>query len=384
MGQDMTAVRSPHRTRLPDTVGSDHQTPISLQGIANHAKPDTQHRCRDRSGGLDAALGLACWRDLNQQAASGADGRTAPAYEANLQATITALVHRLNTHRYRATRVRRGYLPKDNGSERPLGMPALEDQVGQLAWTKRLMAIDEQDLLDGSDGYRPGRGALDAVRDRTFDLQYGPYGSLVEADVKGFFDQRDHTRRWTMLRERIDDRACLRLLRTWLKAGVLETDGRVGHPETGAPPGGCLAPVLAHVDGHDALDVWCAGEVKTHCRGEARRCREADDWVWAFRYQDEAERFDRVVPRRLTPVTLQVAPENTPLLRCRRVHPSLRRRCTLLGCACSWRPERQGGPGVKRRTARKKLQAACRRITEWITPHRHLPGRACYRQLNSR
>ena len=118
------------------------------------------------------------------------------------------------------------------------------------------MAIYEQDFLDCSYGYRPGRGALDAVRDLTFDLQYGTYGYLVEADVKGFFDQLDHTRLLTMLRERIDDRAFLRLIRKWLKAGILETDGHVVHPETGSPQGGSISPVLANVYLHYALDVW--------------------------------------------------------------------------------------------------------------------------------
>jgi RNA-directed DNA polymerase len=384
MGKDMTEVRSPHRTLLPDTVGSDHQKPTSLQGIANKAKTDKQHRFRDLYGCLDADLLLACWRDLNKQAASGVDGLTAQAYEANLQANITALVQRLKTHRYRAKLVRRCYIPKENGFERPLGIPALEDKLVQLACAKLLMAIYEQDFLDCSYGYRPGRGALDAVRDLTFDLQYGSYGYLVEADVKGFFDQLDHTRLLTMLRERIDDRAFLRLIRKWLKAGVLETDGRVVHPETGSPQGGCISPVLANVYLHYALDVWFAEEVKTHCRGEALLCRYADDWVCAFRYQDDAERFYRVLPRRLTQVNLQVAPDKTHLLRFSRFHPSMRRRFTFLGFEFYWMPDRQGVPRVKRRTARKKLQAACRRITEWIKQHRHLPGRAFYRQLNIR
>jgi retron-type reverse transcriptase len=117
----------------------------------------------------------------------------------------------------------------------------------QLACAKLLMAIYEQDFLTCSYGYRPGRGALEAVRDLTCDLQYGTYGYLVEADGKGFFDQLDHTRLLTMLRERSDDRAFLRLIRKWLKAGILETDGHVVHPETGSPQGGSISPVLANV-----------------------------------------------------------------------------------------------------------------------------------------
>jgi RNA-directed DNA polymerase len=130
-----------------------------------------------------------------------------------------------------------------------LGIPALEAKLVQLACAKLLTAIYEQDFLDCSYGYRPGRGALDAVRDLTFDLQYGVYGYVVEVDVKGFFDHLDHTWLVDMLRVRIDDRAFLTLIQRWLKAGVLEPDGQVVHPETGTPQGGTVSPVLANAYG---------------------------------------------------------------------------------------------------------------------------------------
>lgn len=187
------------------------------------------------------------------------------------------MAQRLQGNRYRAKLVRRCYRPKENGSERPVGSPALEDTLVQLACAQLVTAIYEQDVRDCSYGYRPGRGAVDAVRDRTFDLQYGTSGYVVEADVTGFFDQLDHTRLLTMWRERIEDRAFLRLIRKWLQAGTLETDGLVVHPETGSPQGGCLAPVLANGYLHYALDRWFAKGVKPSCRGEARLGRYADD-----------------------------------------------------------------------------------------------------------
>jgi hypothetical protein len=306
---------------MPDTVGSEHHKPTSLRGIANKARVDKHHRFRDLYRCLDAELLLACWRDLNKDAASGVDKVTAEAYAEHLDANIEALAQRLKAKRYRAKLVRRCYIPKGNGQERPLGIPALEDKLVQLACAKLLTAIYEQDFLDCSYGYRPGRGALDAVRDLTFDLQYGRYGYVVEVDVKGFFDHLDHT---------------------WLKV------------------------------------------VKAHCRGEALLCRFADDWVCAFRYQEDAERFYRVLPKRLEKFNLQVAPEKTRLLRFSRFHPGMKRCFTFLGFEFYWMPDRQGVPRVKRRTARKKLQAACQRIKEWIKQHRHLPGQEFSQRLNAR
>ena len=135
-GKDVTEVRSPHRQLLPDTVGPEDQKPTSLRGIANKAKADKRHRFRDLYRCLDAELLLDCWQDLNKEAASGVDHVTAGAYAANLQGHIEALGQRLKTKRYRATLVRRCYIPKANGTERPLGIPALEDKLVQLACAK--------------------------------------------------------------------------------------------------------------------------------------------------------------------------------------------------------------------------------------------------------
>jgi RNA-directed DNA polymerase len=207
---------------------------------------------------------------------------------------------------------------------------------------------------------------------------------VVEVDVKGFVDHLDHTWLLDMLRGRIDDRAFLNLIRTWRKAGILETDGQVIHPETGTPQGGTVSPVLAKVYVHYALDLWFDTVVKAHCRGEALLGRDADDWVCACRYQDDAEGFYRVLPKRLAKFNRQVAPEKTHLLRFSRFHPSFWRRLTFLGFEFTWTLERQGVPRGTRRTARKKLQAACRRITAWIKQPRHLPGREVFQRRNAR
>ena len=160
-------------------------------------------------------------------------------------------------------------------------IPAVEDKLLQLAVLRILEAIFEQDFLRCSYGYRRRVGALDAVDWLTIKLQFGRYHYVVEADIKGFFDHNDHNWMLRMLAERIDDRALLRLIRKWLKAGVLEADGKVVHPATGTPQGGIVSPILANVYLHYALDLWFQRVLKPRCRGEACLIRYADDFVCA-------------------------------------------------------------------------------------------------------
>jgi group II intron reverse transcriptase/maturase len=207
---------------------------------------------------------------------------------------------------------------------------------------------------------------------------------VVEADIQGFFDPRDHDWLLKRLRWRIDDRAFLGLIRTWLKAGILETDGRVIHPVTGTPQGGVVSTVLANVYVHDALDLWCEQVVTPRCQGEALISRDADDLICAFRFRSDAEWFYQVLPKRLGKFKLEVSPEKTRILRFSRFHPGRTRRFTFLGFEFFWTEDRQGVPRVKRRTARKKLQSACKRIKEWIQANRHLPGNAFFKGLNAR
>jgi len=384
MGKDLTEVRSPQRKLMPNRVGSEQHKPTSLRGIAGKAKTNRKHCFRDLYRCLDVDFLLSCWCDLNKNAASGVDGLTASAYGENLTANVTALVERLKAKHYRTKLVRRSYVPKGNGKERPLGIPALEDKLVQLACAKLLTAIYEADFLDSSYGYRSGRGAHGAVRELTFNLQYGVYGYVVEADIKGFFDHMNHDWILEMLKQRIDDQAFLNLIHKWLKAGILEKDGVVIHPKTGTPQGGIISPVLANVYLHYALDLWFAKVVKPRLQGEALIYRYADDWVCAFRYLEDARQFYRVLPKRLLKFNLEVAPEKTHILRFSRFHPGMERRFSFLGFEFYWHKDRKGTPRVMRRTARKKLQVACRRINVWIKFNRHLPGGEFLRGLNAR
>ena len=182
------------------------------------------------------------WKGLKKSAAIADDDITVKEYGVDLDTNLERLVERLKQKRYRAKLIKRRYIPKGNGKQRPLGIPALEDKIVQKAVAMVLTAIYEQDFLDCSYGYRPHRGAKDAVSDLTFQLQYGVFGYIVEADIKSYFDTIDHDKLLAMLEKRINDRAFLRLITKWLKAGILEPDGYVKHPVTGTPQGGIVTP----------------------------------------------------------------------------------------------------------------------------------------------
>ncbi len=383
-GKDLTEVRSPQRKQAPDNVGPEKGVQTSLRGIAIKAKAKGKHRFQNLYRCLNAPFLYACWKDLNKSAASGVDKVTAEEYEENLDSNIQALVGRLKLKRYRAKLVRRCYIPKENGKERPLGIPALEDRLVQLACARVLTAIYEADFLDNSYGYRPKRSAKDAVNDLRFNLQFGKYGYVVEADIMGFFDHMDHDVLLRMLKERIDDAAFLNLIRKWLKAGVLETDGKVIHPDSGTPQGGVISPVLANVYLHYALDLWFEKTIKPRCSGAAMLIRYADDFVCAFQYRSDAQRFFDVLPKRLSRFELTVAPEKTRIMRFSRFHPSYERRIIFLGFETYWALDQQGEVRVTQRTARKKLQGACRRIKDWIKKNRHLKGMNFIKALNRR
>ena len=241
---------------MPNNVGSETHEPTSLEGIALTASLNKEHRFRNLYGELTPELLLTAWTRINKDAASGVDKVTAEDYGQNLMGNIQNLAQRLKEKTYKAKLVRRTYIPKDNGKERPLGIPALEDKIVQRAVTMVLNAIYEQEFLDVSYGYRAGMSANDAVADLTFQVQFGRFGYVVEADIQGFFDTIDHDWLLKMLALRIDDKAFLHLIRKWLKAGILEPDGMVHDPVTGTPQGGIVSPVLANVYLHYALDLW--------------------------------------------------------------------------------------------------------------------------------
>ncbi len=373
MGKGVTVIRSLQRPLTPDKVGPEPVEPTFLQALSIKAGTAKAHRFQNLYGSLNETLLHQAWRTLNKRGAPGVDKVSIAQYGENLSDNIRQLVERLKRDDYRSRLIRRKYIPKGNGKERPLGIPVVEDRLLQGAVRLLLEAIFEPDFHSASYGYRPKVGAQKAVKDLTYHLQFGSYGYVVEADIKGFFDTINHDWLLKMLAERVDDNPFLGLIDRWLKAGILERDGTVIHPQTGTPQGGVVSPILANIYLHYAVDHWFEHVVKPHCHGQAYLIRFADDFVCAFQYKDDAERFYRTLPTRLAKFNLAVAPEKTCIHRFSRFHPSRKRRFTFLGFEFYWEADSKGVPRVWRRTARNRLQTSIKACKEWLKTHRHYP-----------
>jgi RNA-directed DNA polymerase len=349
--------------------------PTSLQAIATKAKENKQHRFLNLYRLIDEVFLHQSWLFIRRNAAYGVDRISAKQYEENLEDNIRNLVEKLKRKSYRARLVRRHWIPKSDGRKRPLGIPVVEDKLLQVAVTRILGAIYEQDFLPCSYGYRRKRGALDAVHDLTVKLQFGRYNFVVEADIEAFFDRIDHDRLIDMLSLRIADQQLLRLIKKWLKAGVLETDGEVTHPVTGSPQGGVISPMLANVYLHHTLDLWFQDVVKKHCRGEACLIRYADDFVCGFEHEQDAQRFYKALGLRLEKCGLQLAVAKTRIIRFSRSDEPGTARFDFLGFEFFWGNDRQGVARVQRRTSRKKLRNSLANFTQWCKQSRHMPLR---------
>jgi len=356
----------------------------SLQAIAKKASERPEYRFRDLFRLLNEEMLRDSWHNIRKNAASGVDRVSTAEYEQNLEGNIHQLVEELKRKRYRAKNVLRRYIPKGNGKLRPLGIPATQDKLLQMAVKRILEAIFEQDFLRCSYGYRPGVGILDAVDKLTVKLQFGKYNYLVEADISGYFDNIDHTWLLKMLAERVDDKSFLWLIEKWLKAGVLETDGKVLHPITGTPQGGIVSPILANIYLHFALDLWFQKVVIPHCSGEACLIRYADDFVCAFEREEDAKRFYDVLGERLKKFDLELSAEKTHIVPFSPSGATGNTSFNFLGFEFRWGKDRAGKPHVDKRTARKSLRNSLTRFKLWFKENRHRRLPELFQLLNAK
>jgi group II intron reverse transcriptase/maturase len=318
---------------------------------------------------------------LKKEAAPGVDGETWRHYGKALEEHLQDLSERLKRGAYRARPVRRVYIAKDSGGQRPLGVTALEDKIVQRAAVEVLNAIYETDFLGFSYGFRPGRSQHDCLDALYVALLTRPVNWVLDVDIRGFFDSIDHGWLVKFVEHRIADRRIVRLIQKWLAAGVLE-DGKRMRMEEGTPQGGSASPLLANIYLHYVFDLWVRAWRRQHAHGEVIVVRYADDIVLGFQVKSDAERFHAELAERFAKFALQLHPEKTRLLEFgpyaaeRRARRGLGKPDTFnfLGFTHICAKKRSNGRfTVLRQTMRKRLQAKLREVKTELRRRMHAP-----------
>ena len=352
-----------------------------LQRIAEKARRESSCRFTSLFHLMNVDMLRECFRQLRKDAAAGIDKVTKKEYGLSLEKNLTALVEKLHRMSYIPLPVRRVYIPKPGSSkERPLGIPALEDKLVQAGLARILSAIYEQDFIDDSYGFRPDRGCHDALRALSQEVEGGRVHYIVDADIKGFFDNVDHEWLMKFLGHRIADKRVLRYVKRFLKAGIME-NGAVSASDKGTPQGGIVSPILANIYLHYSLDLWFTRVFQKGCYGQSRMIRYADDFVVCFERESDAIRFRQALDERLSIFGLEISPEKTKTIE--------------FGSFAQAKAKRRGGKAatfdflgfthycsrsrngrrfrMKRVTSRKKFTVKIRMFRDWLKANRTLP-----------
>jgi group II intron reverse transcriptase/maturase len=315
-----------------------------------------------------------CFKRLRKDAAAGIDDVTKEEYAADLDANISNLIDRLHRMAYKPQPVRRVYIPKPGSTkQRPLGIPCFEDKLVQAGLVRILNAVYEQDFITDSYGFRPFRSCHDALKALSDSVESKPVNHIVEADIKGFFDNVNQEWLMKFVEHRIGDKRIQRMLKRFLKAGVYE-DGSITVKDEGTPQGGVISPLLANIYLHYALDLWFEKVIRPKRTGFARMIRYADDFVVCFQYELDAVKFRRELGNRLGRFGLEVEPTKTRVMKFGRF-------AVQNAKAKGERPEtfdflglthycgtRRDGKGfrMKRKTACNKFTAKVKTFKEWL------------------
>lgn len=326
---------------------------------------------------IDLEWMKAAYRLTRKDGAPGIDGMTAADYATNLEANLLDLLDRIKSGRYQAPPVRRVYIPKSEGSRRPLGIPTFEDKVCQRAIVMVLEAIYEQDFLPCSYGFRPGRSAHQALQDLRTGFMSQGLRWVIDLDIEKYFDSISHSHLRAFLDRRVTDGVIRRMIDKWLKAGVLE-DGLLRHATEGSPQGGVISPCLSNIFLHHVLDEWFENEVKPRLKGKSTIVRFADDAVMAFADFRDAKRVLDVLGKRLAQYELTLHPDKTRLVDFRsyrsdgKTHPETDGTTfTFLGFCHVWGKSRKGKNVVRQVTAKKRYARALLAVTDWCRTNRH-------------
>lgn len=363
-------------------VGLEKHLQTSLNDIERKAKYKKDHKFENLYRLLNKwSLGQS-WQFINKRVANGVDKVSARDFEANLTEELNVLERALRNGTYRTNLVRRTYISKSNGSQRPLGILTVRDKLLQTTCSKILEAIYEPKFHDFRYGYRRGKGAKDAAKHLGKELNFGKYGYIVEADIKGYFQNINHEHLVAMLSHDIADKSFIKLIKKWLKAGVMTEQNVVEKPYKGTPQGGVISPILANIYLHYILDLWFEKIVKKHLEGESMLLAYADDFVCAFRYRKDAERFLIALEKRLNKFGLELAKNKTKLIKFSRFSKERNGKFDFLGFTFKWKVSLKGKDVITHTTSKKKFNASVQKIKQWIKENRNCRLRKLIDLLN--
>jgi group II intron reverse transcriptase/maturase len=319
------------------------------------------------------------YRLTRKDGATGIDGVTAADYGQNLEINLLDLLERIKSGRYQAPPVRRAYIPKADGSRRPLGIPTFEDKGAQRAIAMVLEVVYEQDFLPCSYGFRPGRSAHQALQELRTSFMSRGLRWVIDIDIENYFGSISHSHLRAFLDRRVNDGVIRRMIDKWLKAGVLE-DGLLHHATEGSPQGGVISPCVSNIFLHHVLDEWFENEVKTRLKGNGTLVRFADDAVMAFADLQDANRVLDVLGKRLARYELTLHPDKTRFVDFRsprsdgNAHSATDGTTfTFLGFCHVWGKSRKRKNVVRQLTAKNRYARALAAVADWCRQHRHLP-----------
>lgn len=359
-----------------------------LQKVAERARRDPQGRILSLAHLIDVSALVRAYRRSRKDAAVGKDGVTKEQYGHDLRRNLRSLHGRLKTNRYRHQPILRVHIPKEKGKTRPIGISTFEDKLVQDALREVLEAIYEQDFLDCSHGFRPGRSAHDALRALDRSVHRGEVNWILEADIQSFFDSLDRTKLKELLGIRVADKSLMRLIGKCLHVGVLDGE-EYSEPDIGTAQGSVLSPLLGNVYLHYVLDAWFEREVKPRLQGKATLVRYADDFVIGFEHELDAQQVLTLLAERMRHFGLSLHPEKTRLVPFQRPpveHESGKGPGTFdfLGFTLFWGRTRSGRWGLRLKTRRARLARSIKAVAEWCRTHRHLPVKCQHARLRSK
>jgi RNA-directed DNA polymerase len=338
---------------------------------------------------LDLNWMLEAYRTTRKDGAAGIDGISGADYAETLEANLLDLLARIKSGRYKAPPVRRTYIPKTDGTQRPLGIPTFEDKVAQRAIAMLLETIYEQDFLPCSYGFRPGRSAHDAVHDLRTSLMTQGLRWVLDIDIKRYFDtiSHDHLRRFLDIR--VTDGVVRKMIDKWLRAGVME-NGFLSASTEGTPQGGVISPLLANIYLHYVLDEWMVTVVSHRLKGRYSLARYADDFVMAFEDHLDAKRVFAVLGKRLNRFGLTLHPEKSRFIDFRfrrpdgKCHPATSGSTfDFLGFTHVWGKSLNGKNVVRQVTAKGRFARALAAVTDWCRRNRHRSFRTQHNHLSA-